>query len=86
MQNKNNPPFGQVKGNVLKHLEIEAPGDIFFTALTHPSYTFENPFCGLENNQRLEFLGDAVLDFVIGEYLYRTYPDRPEGELTKMRA
>jgi len=55
-------------------------------ALTHPSYTFENPNSGLENNQRLEFLGDAVLDFVVGEYLYLNYPEKPEGELTKMRA
>jgi len=59
---------------------------LIYTALTHPSYTFENPGSGLENNQRLEFLGDAVLDFIIGEYLYLTYPEKPEGELTKMRA
>ncbi len=60
--------------------------DIIRIALTHPSYTFENSTCGLENNQRLEFLGDAVLDFVVGEYLYLNYPGKPEGELTKMRA
>lgn len=60
--------------------------DLLSTALTHPSFTFENPGSGKENNQRLEFLGDAVLDFVVGEYLYLTYPDKPEGELTKMRA
>lgn len=62
------------------------PGDLLGTALTHPSYTFENPVSKLENNQRLEFLGDAVLDFVVGEYLYLTYTKKPEGELTKMRA
>ena len=60
--------------------------ELIRTALTHPSFTFENPSYMLENNQRLEFLGDAVLDFIIGEYLYLTYPDKPEGELTKMRA
>ncbi|RJE49209.1 MULTISPECIES: ribonuclease III [unclassified Dehalobacter] len=60
--------------------------ELIFTAMTHPSFTFENPNSGLENNQRLEFLGDAVLDFIIGEYLYQNYPDKPEGELTKMRA
>ncbi|NLP43281.1 MAG: ribonuclease III [Peptococcaceae bacterium] len=60
--------------------------NLIHTALTHPSYTFENPGAGLENNQRLEFLGDAVLDFIVGEYLYLTYPQKPEGELTKMRA
>lgn len=55
-------------------------------ALTHPSYSFENPAKVQENNQRLEFLGDAILDFIIGEYLYHSFPDKPEGELTKMRA
>lgn len=63
-----------------------SPNKLFVTALTHPSYVFENPQFGKENNQRLEFLGDAILDFVIAEYLYLRYPDRPEGELTKMRA
>jgi len=60
--------------------------DLIRTALTHPSFTFENPSYMLEHNQRLEFLGDAVLDFIVGEYLYLTYPQKPEGELTKMRA
>lgn len=70
-----------------KRLELDtAPNRLFTTALTHPSYLFENPQAGLENNQRLEFLGDAILDFVVAEYLYLNYPDRPEGELTKMRA
>jgi len=64
----------------------EPQNHLIYTALTHPSYTFENPSAGLENNQRLEFLGDAVLDFIIGEYLYLNYPEKPEGELTKMRA
>nr|WP_242823035.1 ribonuclease III [Syntrophobotulus glycolicus] len=68
-------------------LGLENPeNQLLYTALTHPSYTFENPASGRENNQRLEFLGDAVLDFVIGEYLYLKYRDKPEGELTKMRA
>lgn len=62
------------------------PNRLFSMALTHPSYVFENPQFGKETNQRLEFLGDAILDFVIAEYLYLSYPDRPEGELTKMRA
>ena len=48
-------------------------------ALTHSS-------CGSENYERLEFLGDALLDFAVGEYLYRLYPDKAEGELTKLRA
>ncbi|CAA7602723.1 ribonuclease III [Acididesulfobacillus acetoxydans] len=70
-----------------QRLELGTPPSRLLTmALTHPSYLFENPRAGAENNQRLEFLGDAVLDFVIAEYLYLTYPERPEGELTKMRA
>lgn len=55
-------------------------------ALTHPTYVFENRGRNLEHNQRLEFLGDAILGLVIGEYLYRHFPARTEGELTKMRA
>ncbi|MDD4753852.1 MAG: ribonuclease III [Desulfitobacteriaceae bacterium] len=55
-------------------------------ALTHPTYVFENKHKGLAHNQRLEFLGDAVLGLAVGEYLYQSYPQRPEGELTKMRA
>ncbi|HZK56631.1 MAG TPA: ribonuclease III [Desulfosporosinus sp.] len=70
-----------------KRLGLQTPPNrLFSMALTHPSYVFENPQFGKENNQRLEFLGDAILDFVIAEYLYLSYPDRPEGELTKMRA
>ncbi|WP_088187602.1 ribonuclease III [Desulfosporosinus sp. FKA] len=73
--------------NLAKRLGLDAPPNrLFITALTHPSYVFENPQSGRENNQRLEFLGDAILDFVVAEYLYLNYPDRPEGELTKMRA
>lgn len=53
-------------------------------ALTHSSYTYENK--DTEHYQRLEFLGDAVLELVISDYLFKTYPNRPEGELTKLRA
>ena len=54
-------------------------------ALTHPSYILgEN--ASLSNNQRLEFLGDAVIDLVVGQFLFDEYPDKPEGELTKMRS
>jgi len=56
------------------------------TALIHPTFVFENKGLHLEHNQRLEFLGDAVLGLVVGEYLYRNYPHKPEGELTKLRA
>ncbi|HEX3015113.1 MAG TPA: ribonuclease III [Desulfobacteria bacterium] len=62
------------------------PGNTLDVALTHPSYAFENPSKAKEHNQRLEFLGDAILGFIIAEYLYDTFRGRPEGELTKMRA
>jgi ribonuclease-3 len=58
--------------------------DLLATALTHPSYAQESNL--VTNNQRLEFLGDAVLSFVVAEYLYTHYPQQAEGELTKIRA
>jgi ribonuclease-3 len=54
-------------------------------ALTHRSYVNENPD-SLEDNERLEFLGDAVLDFVVGAWVYHRFPEMPEGELTKIRS
>lgn len=58
--------------------------DLLREALTHSSYSFENP--GSRHNQRLEFLGDAVLEIVISEHLYNLLPRSSEGELTKLRA
>jgi len=55
-------------------------------ALTHSSYANENKDSGLTSNERLEFLGDAVLNIIISDYLYNLYPDLSEGELTKTRA
>ena len=54
-------------------------------ALTHPAF-FEGHLGNREDNQRLEFLGDAVLDMIIGGYLFRRYPEAQEGQLSKMRA
>jgi ribonuclease-3 len=54
-------------------------------ALTHRSYLNEHPDA-VEDNERLEFLGDAVLDFIVGAWLYNRYPDMLEGELTRMRS
>jgi ribonuclease-3 len=54
-------------------------------ALTHRSYLNENPNV-LEDNERLEFLGDAVLDFVVGAWVYHHCPELPEGDLTRMRS
>jgi ribonuclease-3 len=54
-------------------------------ALTHRSYINEHPEA-LEDNERLEFLGDAVLDFVVGAWLYNHFPEMSEGEMTRLRA
>jgi ribonuclease-3 len=56
------------------------------TALTHRSYLNEHPEWEGEDNERLEYLGDAVLDFVLADYLYRLLPDASEGILTALRA
>ena len=55
-------------------------------ALTHSSYANECWHDSLKSNERLEFLGDSILGMVVAEYLYRNFPSRTEGELTKMRA
>ena len=55
-------------------------------ALTHSSYANERWHNSLKSNERLEFLGDSILGMVVAEYLYHTFPERPEGELTRMRA
>ena len=59
--------------------------NILLQALTHRSYLNENPKWGQDHNERLEFLGNAVLELVVTEYLYKTYPN-PEGEMTNWRA
>jgi len=56
------------------------------TALTHSSYLHEHPDLGVHDFERLEFLGDAVVDLVIGEELFRRFPDATEGQLTSLRA
>ena len=75
----------------MRHLE-ETLGYTFHdrslleNALTHSSYANENRFKGCQSNERLEFLGDAVLGMVTADYLFRTHPDLPEGDLTRTRA
>jgi len=59
--------------------------DLLRQAMVHRSYLNENPGFPLDQNERLEFLGDAVLELVVTEYLYKNYPN-PEGELTNWRA
>jgi len=60
--------------------------DLYVTALTHRSYLNEHPDYLYPSNERLEFLGDAVLQLVSSEYLYEKYPTSPEGDLTNYRA
>ncbi len=60
--------------------------ELLTRALTHRSYLNENRGRGLRNNERLEFLGDAVLELVISSELYHKYPDKPEGDLTAIRS
>ena len=59
---------------------------VFNEALTHRTYVTENPSKGYNDNQRLEFLGDAILGMVIAEHLFTVYQDKTEGDLTRMRA
>jgi len=60
--------------------------DLLTQAFVHRSYLNENPDFALDQNERLEFLGDAVLELVITEHLYKEYPQKAEGELTNWRA
>ncbi len=60
--------------------------DLLVQAFCHRSYLNEKPEFKLDHNERLEFLGDAVLELVVTEYLYQNYPQKPEGELTSWRA
>ena len=60
--------------------------ELLENALYHSSYANEHRGAGISSNERLEFLGDAVLGFVTAEYLYAKHPDMPEGDLTRIRA
>lgn len=70
-----------------KKLELNFNDKVLLAqAFTHRSYLNENPQLGLSHNERMEFLGDAVLELAITEHLYKKYPDKPEGEMTNWRA
>ncbi|KUI40004.1 ribonuclease III [Mycobacterium sp. GA-1199] len=69
---------------LLAALGVDLPDELLTMALTHRSYSYENG--GLPTNERLEFLGDAVLGLTITEELYHRHPDRSEGDLAKLRA
>ncbi|MCZ8520092.1 MULTISPECIES: ribonuclease III [Paenibacillus] len=67
------------------HIAFSNP-DLLRQAFTHSSYVNEHRIGQYKDNERLEFLGDAVLELTVSEYLFDKYPDRSEGELTKLRA
>ncbi len=71
-------------GALITALGVGLPEELLVLALTHRSYAFENG--GLPTNERLEFLGDAVLGLVITDELFHRHPDRPEGDLAKLRS
>src|SRR5215813_5046677 len=69
------------------HLKLNFTGEnLLKQALTHRSYINEHGETDVGDNERLEFLGDAVLDFMVGDMLYQRYPTMPEGQLTRLRA
>ncbi len=69
---------------LLTALGVDLDAELLTLALTHRSYAYESG--GLEPNERLEFLGDAVLGVVVTDHLFRTHPELPEGQLAKLRA
>ncbi len=70
-----------------KHIGVSFKDEnLLKQAFIHRSFINENPRSGLEHNERLEFLGDAVLELVVTEYLYETYPHHNEGDLTAYRS
>ena len=73
--------------NLAKELDLSFKNkELFRNAFVHRSYLNEHPDEKLPNNERLEFLGDSVLSFIVSQHLYETYPDHPEGDLTNFRA
>lgn len=74
----------ELRDHVTEVCGISVDGPLLLLALTHRSYAYENG--ALPHNERLEFLGDSVLGVVVTDHLYRTFPDRSEGHLAKLRA
>lgn len=77
------PDFSKFETRIGHHFKDQR---FLQTAFTHRSYLNENRDAGREHNERLEFLGDAVLELVVTEFLFAKYPDKPEGDLTAYRA
>lgn len=83
IDDNNRNKFEKLQNNLEYHFQdIE----LLETALTHSSYANEHNLHPSKSNQRLEFLGDTVINLVVSQYLYLKYPFYPEGELTKIRA
>jgi ribonuclease-3 len=76
--------MNEAHAQLLEALGVVLPSELLTMALTHRSYSYEHG--GLPTNERLEFLGDAVLGLTITEELYYRHPDRSEGDLAKLRA
>ena len=70
--------------DLLDALGVDLPDELLTLALTHRSYAYEHG--GLPTNERLEFLGDAVLGLTVTDELFHRHPDRPESDLAKLRA
>ncbi|MFT8396040.1 ribonuclease III [Propionibacterium sp.] len=69
---------------LIEELGVRVDAELLDLALTHRSFAYENG--NIPNNERLEFLGDSVLGICVTDYLYKHFPDHPEGKLAKMRA
>ena len=76
----NNEVFNQIVNKYQLNIKVN---DYIIEALTHSSYANEH---NMKSNERLEFLGDAVLGLLVARYIYDTYPNIPEGKMTKLRA
>jgi ribonuclease-3 len=76
--------FERDRTKLLTALEVPVTHELLERALTHRSYAYENG--GLPTNERLEFLGDAVLGLIVTDTLYNKHPEMPEGQLAKLRA
>lgn len=70
------------RAELLRHLGVEIDPDLLELALTHSSHAYE---FGGDNNERLEFLGDSILGFLVTTHLYQNHPELAEGELTKLK-
>lgn len=85
--------FSRTSGKVLSLKKLEwitrykfKDSELIFRALTHRSIIGEQNLPRSKSNEQLEFLGDAILDLIVAEYLFLTYPDKPEGELSKLKS